>query len=163
MKRHFIVGAKLLGLYFLCEGIVSAAYFLTAAAGHGLKGTMSGLVAAFVINSLSHFVVGLVLLFFTNTIAHLVGIWEQPANEASISYESALEIGIILIGMLKFVSFVPMVASELQNALGQFPSAVRPIEAGQIAGLVVSLVLIFAARPVARVMMRVGRSFSPSE
>ena len=99
---------------------------MTAAAGHGLKGTISGLVAAFVINSLSHFVVGLVLLFFTNTIAHFVGIWEQPANEASISYESALEIGIILIGMLKFVSFVPMVASELQNALGQFPSGIRP-------------------------------------
>ena len=81
MKRHFIVGAKLLGLYFLCEGIVSAAYFLTAAAGHGLKGTMSGLVAAFVINSLSHFVVGLVLLFFTNTIGISSGSGSNPRTK----------------------------------------------------------------------------------
>ena len=92
MYRLFMVGAKLLGIYQIIEGLIQAA-MLTTPRG-------AAYAPQLVPSCFLNLMIGTALAFGTGFIAKAVRIREEFDGEApSISYRSALQVGIVLISL----------------------------------------------------------------
>ena len=107
-----------------------------------------------------HFVAGTFLAFGTGMIAKALRIREEFDGQApAISYRSALEVGILLIGLLEFLNALPRVVVQWIDfsqmiVLTRTPADLLNLETFGLLGAV--LMLVFAHR-IAAFLERVNR------
>ena len=100
MYQLFMVGAKLLGIYLIVDGLVEAAMLPTG--GPGAFGSQVAVACCL------HLVIGTLLAFGTGIIAKALRVHEEFDGEMpTISYRSALEVGILLIGLFELFNILP--------------------------------------------------------
>lgn len=158
MYQLFMVGAKLLGVYQIVEGLIQAAMLTTSRAA-----TFGPQLA---LSCFMNLMIGTILAFFTGFVARAVRIREEfDGQPPSISYRSALEVGILLIGLFELLSAVPRVAVRWmdysrQISMTRDPSDLLNLETlGLLGGI---LMLVFARR-IAAFLERVNRRASGPE
>jgi hypothetical protein len=137
MRNLFIVGAKLMGLYFLLTDLIALMHYSISALILSMNGNLSQLEA---INQISiyiymfaapfvlHVAAGLLLLFRTNWLAKVLLIPDVP--QPHVDARNVLQVGIILLGFYMMIVGIPGVLSYLMqliqmNAQGGFSSIVR--------------------------------------
>jgi hypothetical protein len=158
MYRLFMPGAKLLGIYLVIQGLIEAAVLMSP--GPRAFGDQIA-VACFV-----HFMIGTLLAFGTGFVAKAVRIHEEFDGETpAISYRSALEVGILLIGLLRVLDTLPRVIARWLEfphlTLGILePGNLLNPETYELIGAV--LLLVFAHR-IAALLERVNRRPSGPE
>jgi hypothetical protein len=156
MYQLFMVGAKLLGLYLVVNGLVQAAVLSTS--GRGPVSTQFALAVCL------YLVAGTLLAFGTGIIAKALRVHEEFDGETpTISYRSALEVGILLIGLYELFNTLPRALMRWIDfsqmiVLTRSPSDFLSIET--FAVLAAVLMLLFAHR-IAAFLERVNRR--PSE
>lgn len=158
MYPLFMVGAKLLGIFFVLNGLIEAAVLTSqtrAAFGPQLA------IACFL-----HFMAGTFLTFGTGFVAKVVRIHEELDGESpAISYRSALEVGILLIGVFEFLNFLPRTAvrwfdfSQMIVLTRTLSDLVNP----ETFGLLGAVLLLLFAHRIAGLLERVNRRPSGPE
>jgi hypothetical protein len=158
MYQLFMVGAKLLGIYQIIEGLIQAA-MLTTPRG-------AAYAPQLVPSCFLNLMIGTALAFGTGFIAKAVRIREEFGGEApSISYRSALEVGIVLISLLEILSVLPRVAvrwMEYSQLIAQTRSPAELLNKETI-GLLAAIALLFFAHRIAAFLERVNRPPSAPE
>jgi hypothetical protein len=143
MQQLFLVGGKLLGLYFVVGGLVQAIFLLTG--GSHFPGTNTTLTATL----LTQLLAGIALAFFTRPLLNLVGLRDLDQTVPRISPRSALEAGCILLGLIELVRYIPQFATLVEDYRVTGQISLFPRGVGEAVALAVSLALVFAARPIA--------------
>ncbi len=143
MQQLFLVGGKLLGIYFLVSGFVQAVFLL--AGGNHILASNTTLIATL----FAQLIAGITLAIFTRAILNLVGLRSLDQAASRISPRSALEVGCVLLGLMEFVQYVPQFVRRLAEYQETARSSLFPLGVAEAVALAVSLVLVFAARPIA--------------
>src|SRR5262249_32190049 len=116
MRRLFMVGAKLLGIYLVLEGIVTALMMFQPGLIGGMSGPsrMTGYVAVI---CFVYFIAGTILTFFTAAVAAAARIPDFDDETPQISIRAALEVGIDLIGLFKLLTVLPQLALQIEQLI----------------------------------------------
>jgi hypothetical protein len=101
MQQLFLVGGKLLGIYFLVSGLVQGVFHV--AGGNHILASNYALVATGSVQLIA----GIALAFFTRPVLNVVGLREIDPTAPRISPRSALEVGCVLLGLMEFLRFAP--------------------------------------------------------
>jgi hypothetical protein len=110
MKSLFLVGAKLLGLYFLIAALIETFAF----ANFSKMNPYAGQIA---VSCLIKFFAGITLAFFTELVAKAVRIPDFPDERPTISVRDALEVGIILVVLLQLPALIVMTFQRVKEYL----------------------------------------------
>jgi hypothetical protein len=143
MQQLFLVGGKLLGIFFLLGGLVQTVFLL--AGGNRIPASNATLLATW----LAQLIAGGGLAFFTRPLLNLVGLRGIDQAAPRISPRSALEVGCILLGLMEFVGYVPQFVNRLEVYHETAQTSLIPLGVGEAVALAVSLGLVFGARPIA--------------
>jgi hypothetical protein len=158
MYRLFMVGTKLLGIYLLFNGVIQAA-LVTSAKG-GLYGDQLS-VSCFVCLMAGGF-----LTFCTGFVAQAVRVREDSDEQTPvISPGSALEVGILLIGLFEFVNNLPRVIARWTGPSHLFALTPTPADVSNLdtLGLLASALMLVFARRIAAFLLRVDQRPSGPE
>jgi hypothetical protein len=152
MYPLFMVGAKLLGIYLIVNGLVQVAVLTTA--NRGPVGTQFAMACCLYLMS------GTLLAFGTGIVARVLRVHEEFDGETpTISYSSALEVGILLIGVYELFNTLPRALARWVDfsqmiVLTRAPSDFLTFETFAVAASV--LMLRFAHR-IAALLERANR------
>src|SRR5579872_5156855 len=103
MYRLFLIGAKIAGIFLIVDGAIEAGVLVSS--NRGAYGPQIAF-ACFL-----HLFAGTLLAFWTGFVAKAVRIREDFEGETpSISYRSALEVGMVLIALFELLRLLPRVA-----------------------------------------------------
>ena len=139
MKQLFMVGAKLLGIYWIAQGLYIVLNYSKALQSYALQvqfmhsthrswGHLQWFwVLLTAILALVPLVIGISLTFFTRRIAAHLRTDGLPEETTPISKTSLLGIGIVLLGLQTFLQSAPGTVGDIQYYLspnfGQPPTA----------------------------------------
>lgn len=159
MYQIFIVGAKLLGIHLIITALIEGFILVNAvnasfAPGFGLR---PGAIAIACLLTLS---AGTALAFFTGTVAKVLRVEEHTSEPLPVlSLQPALEIGIVLLGLLQFLVFLPQTVRHALDYSQQFTLTRNPADllSGEAVGCLAALVLVCFARRIAGLIARVNR------
>ncbi len=150
MYRLFMVGAKLLGIYLLLNGVIQA-FFVTSTQG-----------AAYHQYSVSCFgclIAGSLLTFCTGFVAKAARVREDFDEQThKVSPQSALEVGILLIGLFEFLNTLPRVIAQWTGPSHLFSMSPTPADVSNqdTLGLLASALLLVFAHRIAAFLVRVN-------
>jgi uncharacterized membrane protein HdeD (DUF308 family) len=159
MHAIFIVGAKLLGIFFVINGLIEASMLANPRAA----GPFANQLALSCFIKLS---AGTALAFFTGIIATGLRIQEQPADQLPrLSYRSALQVGIVLLGLYELMAVLPRVVARLTDYSKQTAWTRSPSDflSQELIGFVAAMLLVFLAHRIAGLLERVSRQASDRE
>ncbi len=149
MYRLFLIGAKIAGIFLIVDGAIEAGALV--ASNRGAYGPQISW-ACFL-----HLFAGTLLAFWTGLVAKAVRIPEDFDGETpSISYRSALEVGIVLIALFEILRFLPRVVmhwAELPILIGQVRTPADLVSPESV-GVLAALILLFFAHSIAAVLER---------
>jgi len=150
MKPLFVVGAKLLGIYLIIDGLIGV-FLLAKLGGSDLY------VVQIAVSCLVDLIAGTALTFFTDFVAKGVRIRESADQPPNVSFRNALEVGIILLGLVQIVSLVPRTAQRWSEYLqdARIRSATDLVGMDTVA-LGACLLMIVFAHKIAAVLERVN-------
>jgi hypothetical protein len=148
MKPLFIVGAKLLGIYLIINGMIEL--FALANRGGGFP-----YAAQLAVSCLIQLIAGTALVFFTEIVATAVRIRDFGDQPPNVSMRQALEVGIILLGLIQLLSILPRIVVLLSEYLTQarIQSGANLLGLDALA-LAACLLMIVFARKIAAVLYR---------
>jgi sterol desaturase/sphingolipid hydroxylase (fatty acid hydroxylase superfamily) len=156
MQPLFMVGAKLLGIYLIINGLIEAVVL----ANPSIAGPFVAQIAASCFVSL---MAGTALAFFTRFVAKVLGVPEQPADQLpTLSYQSALEVGIVLLGLLQLALVLPRLVMHFADYYQQIWRMRNPFDllSLQTVGAAAALAMVFFAHRIAAFLERVNRHSS---
>jgi hypothetical protein len=156
MHQLFAVGAKLLGIYFITDGLIEACVLTHL--------STSPFAPQIAISCLVKLTAGTALAFFTGVVAKGLRV-EEPADQTpSLSYRSALEVGILLLGLLQLLLLLPQAIRHVTDYSQQFTRTRNPFDllSVETVGLAVPLVMLLFAHRIAAFLERVNRHSSAS-
>jgi hypothetical protein len=151
MQQLFLVGGKLLGIYFLVTSLTQAVFLLTGGS------RFAGSNITLIVPLLTVLIAGVVLTFFTRPVLKLVGLRDFDPAPPRISPRSALEVGCILLGLLEFVQCIPRFVTRWDEYRDVARGTLSPLGIADAILLAISLGLVFAARPIAGFLMAANR------
>jgi hypothetical protein len=151
MKPLFFVGANLLGIYLIINGLIEVLVLVN-------QGGANPFAVQIAISCSVKLIAGTALTFFTEFIAKGVRIPESVDQPPAVSFRNALEVGIILLGLMELVSLVPRMVQRLSEYLQD--ARIRP--AADLLGmdtvaLAACLLMIFFAHRIAAILGRVNQ------
>jgi len=140
----FMVAAKLLGINFIVLALFNATWLNSGLLGQGNNWQLG-------VPIVLQLVLGTFLIFFTDIAAVRIGVREPTNEPPTLSSRSALEVGIVLIGISQFMwatrDLVRRIVSywEMFARTRSFGDLLGP----EIAPVLIALCLIFLARKIA--------------
>jgi hypothetical protein len=148
MNSLFVVGAKLLGIYVIINGVIEI--FVLANLGRA-----SPYAAQLAASCLINLGAGTALTFFTEFVATAVRIPESADPPPNVPMRNALEVGIILLGLLQVLSVLPRAIQRLSDYLegARLRSAADLLDPIILAPAGYLLLVLFARR-IAAVLAR---------
>jgi hypothetical protein len=157
MYRLFMVGAKLIGIYLLFNGVIQAALVTSARASAFPQLSVSCFVC---------FMAGSFLTFCTGFVAQAARVREDFGEQTPvISPGSALEVGILLIGLFEFVNNLPRVIARWTGPSHLFALTPTPADVSNLdtLGLLASALMLVFAHRIAAFLVRVNQRPSGPE
>jgi len=158
MYALFMVGAKLLGLYFIFCGALQVLMLNRMGSA-----AMSPFFLETVIACVFWMGIGILLAFFTGLVAKAVRIQDKPADQTPmVVYAPALEVGIILLGLWQILSQLPRVIVRVTDYLQEIARSRDTINLFNVEtiGLVAAISLVLFAHRIAALLERFNRHSS---
>jgi hypothetical protein len=148
MKPLFVVGAKLLGIYLIINGLIEI-FVLANFGGANPYATQLA------VSCLIQLIAGTALAFFIEIVATGVRIRDLGDQPPNVSIRNGLEVGIILLGLFQLLSILPRIVVRLSEYLteARIRSAADLLGLDALA-LAACLLMIVFARRIAAVLHR---------
>ena len=164
MRNLFIVGAKLLGIYWF----IMASLSLISTIGF-IQHSLWPIIITFILSAIVQFVFSYLLLFKTHNIACLLKLEEKEIPLKNLSSNSFLQIGIILIGLYIFTTNISNFLKSfffytqpdyltktfninIPEAMNQYTHLLSLIIT--FVPIVISLILIFKSQTIVKLISR---------
>jgi len=164
MRNLFIVGAKLLGIYWF----IMASLSLISTIGF-IQHSLWPIMITFILSAIVQFVFSYLLLFKTHNIACLLKLEEKEIPLKNLSSNSFLQIGIILIGLYIFTTNISNFLKSfffytqpdyltktfninIPEAMNQYTHLLSLIIT--FVPIVISLILIFKSQTIVKLISR---------
>lgn len=164
MRNLFIVGAKLLGIYWF----IMASLSLISTIGF-IQHSLWPIIITFILSAIIQFIFSYFLLFKTHNIACLLKLEEKEIPLKNLSSNSFLQIGIILIGLYIFTTNISNFLKSfffytqpdyltktfninIPEAMNQYTRLLSLIIT--FVPIVISLILIFKSQTIVKLISR---------
>jgi formate-dependent nitrite reductase membrane component NrfD len=157
MRSLFLVGAKLLGIYLIVDGLIEGLMLMS---GNAAVAPYAVQIAS---SSTVRLMAGTALVFFTGIVAIVVRIPQPNAEQVPVlTYQTGLEVGIVLLGLYQLVVALPSALMRMIDFSQQISRTRDPYDIVSIEVLRVALAvaMIGSAHRIAVFLERVNRHSS---
>jgi hypothetical protein len=157
MRSLFLVGAKLLGIYLILDGLVEGMLLMSG------NMAMAPYATQIAISCTVKLMAGTALAFFTGIVAMGLRIPESMAEPVpALNYQTGLEVGIVLLGLWQLLSALPRAIMRVVDFSQQISRTRDPFDFVHVDLLHVALAvaLIGFAHQIAVFLERVNRQSS---
>ena len=160
MRNVFLVGAKLLGIFSFYQALtklIDLRYVFKAMQQPDDDLVLQ--VGSYFLSTVILFLFGYLLAFKTSWLANFVRVPEPDDNLPQFTSQSALNIGLILIGVFHVLRRIPALIQvtflyrSAMHGSQAFPSWLLFLT-GEILGLILAILLIFFSRKVVDIIFR---------
>jgi len=155
MRSLFLVGAKLLGLYFILEGLIEGMMLANA--------NTAPYATQIAVSCTLKLIAGTVLAFFTGIVALGLRVSEPFTEQVpTLNYRTALEVGMVLLGLWELLSTVPRVLVRVADFSQQISRTRNPFDLlnVEVLRLLLAIALVCFAHRIAVFLERVNRHSS---
>lgn len=157
MRPLFLVGAKLLGICLILNGLIEGLLLI--------DGTVA--VAPFstqiAVSSAVSLIAGTALVFFTGIVATVLRIPQALAESLpDWNYRTGLEVGMLLLGVFELLVALPQAIMRMIDYHQQFSRTRDPLDivSVEVLRVVVGVLMVFFAHRIAGLLERVNRHSS---
>jgi hypothetical protein len=157
MRPLFLVGAKLLGIYLILDGLIEGMLLMSGNAA------MAPFVTQVAVSCAIRLMAGTALAFFTGIVAMGLRIPEPIAEQVpTLNFRTGLEVGIVLLGMFELLVALPSAIMRMIDFSQQFSRTRDPYDIVSVEVLRVALAvaMIGFAHRIAVFLERVNRQSS---
>jgi hypothetical protein len=157
MRPLFLVGAKLLGIYLILDGLIEGLLLMDGTAAVDPWSTQIAVSTAV------NLIAGTALVFFTGLVA--TGLRIPPSLAESLpdwNYRTGLETGIVLLGVFELLVALPQAIMRMIDYHEQFSRTRDPLDivSVEVLRVVAGLLMVLFAHRIAGLVERVNRHSS---
>jgi hypothetical protein len=157
MRSLFLVGAKLLGIYLILDGLVEGTLLMSG------NVAMAPYATQIAISCTVKLMAGTALAFFTGLVAMGLRIPEPMMEQVpTLNYGTGLEVGIVLLGVFELLVALPSAIMRMIDFSEQFARTRNPydIVSVEVLRVALGLAMVGFAHRIAFFLERVNRHSS---